>query len=74
MRKSAAAAVHSYDHEGLSTIADVSETLLSRVEKFFIFCNKQRAKKFRITGTSGPKKAIKALKAAMNAKVREKEK
>lgn len=61
------AAVHSYDHEHLDTIGDVSTTLLSQVEEFFVSYNKQRGKKFRVTGTGGPKKAINALKDAMRA-------
>src|SRR5579862_6646279 len=55
-------AIHSYDHEDINTIDDVSETLLSQLEEFFVSYNKQRGKKFRITGTGGPKKAIKFLK------------
>jgi len=46
--------------------------MLSQLEEFFISYNKQRGKKFRITGTGGPKKAIKFLKDGikkqMNAK------
>jgi inorganic pyrophosphatase len=56
-------AIHSYDHEDLTTIDDVSKTLLSQLEQFFVSYNKQRGKKFRITGTGGPGKAIKLLKA-----------
>src|SRR5712671_8212571 len=48
-------AVHSYDHEDLESIADVSKTLLDQVEEFFVSYNKQRGKKFRITGTGGPR-------------------
>jgi inorganic pyrophosphatase len=55
-------AVHSYDHEDLESISDVSKTLLDQVEEFFVSYNKQRGKKFRITETAGPKKAIKFLK------------
>src|SRR5580700_4950291 len=55
-------AIHSYDHEELKTIEDVSKTLLSQLEEFFVSYNKQRGKKFRVTGTGGPKKAIKFLK------------
>ena len=55
-------AIHSYDHAELKTIEDVSKTLLSQLEEFFILYNKQRGKKFRITGTGGPKKAIRFLK------------
>ena len=55
-------AIHSYDHEDITTIEDVSKTLLSQLEEFFVSYNKQRGKKFRITGTGGPKKAISFLK------------
>src|SRR5262249_50787320 len=56
---------HSYDHENMATIDDVSKTLLSQLEEFFISYNKQRGKKFRVTGTGGPSKAIKFLKAGI---------
>ena len=55
-------AIHSYDHEELKTIEDVSKTLLSQLEEFFVSYNKQHGKTFRITGTGGPKKAISFLK------------
>jgi inorganic pyrophosphatase len=60
-------AVHSYSHENLETIDDVNKTLLSQVEEFFISYNKQRGKKFRVTGTAGPKNAITFLKAGIKA-------
>jgi len=41
---------------------DVSKTLLSQLEEFFVSYNKQRGKKFRITGMGGPKKVVKFLK------------
>jgi inorganic pyrophosphatase len=55
-------AVHSYQHEDLHSIDDVSKTLLSQVEEFFVSYNKQRDKKFKIEGTGGPKKALTFLK------------
>ena len=58
-------AVHSYNHEDLKTIDQVSQTLLRQIEEFFICYNKQRGKKFRITETGGPAKAIKLLKAGI---------
>src|SRR5215471_5968884 len=58
-------AVHSYQHEAVETIEDVSKTLLSQIEEFFVSYNKQRGKKFRIKGTGGPKKAVAFLKAGM---------
>ena len=67
-------AIHSYDHSDLESIEDVSKTLLDQLEEFFISYNKQRGKKFRVTGTGGPKKALRFLKAGMKAYVAEHEK
>jgi inorganic pyrophosphatase len=61
-------AIHSYDHEGLESIDDVSKTLLDQLEAFFISYNKQRGKRFKVTGTGGPKKAMKFLKAGIQAR------
>jgi inorganic pyrophosphatase len=61
------AAVHSYEHDNLKTIDDISKTLLSQVEAFFVTYNKQRGKKFKVTGTGGPKKALKLLQAGIKA-------
>jgi len=58
---------HSYDHEDLKTINDVSETLLAQIEAFFVSYNKQRDKKFKVTGTGGPKKAIRFVTAGIQA-------
>jgi inorganic pyrophosphatase len=60
-------AIHSYDHQNLRSINDVSKTLLDQLEAFFISYNKQRGKKFKVTGTGGPKKAIEFLKAGIQA-------
>jgi inorganic pyrophosphatase len=60
-------AIHSYDHEDLKSIHDVSKTLLDQLEQFFISYNKQRGKKFKVTGTGGPKKAIEFLKTGIQA-------
>lgn len=60
-------AIHSYDHEDLASISDVSKTLLEQLEEFFISYNKQRGKKFKVTGTGGPKKAMKFLRAGIQA-------
>src|SRR5258705_12293879 len=62
-------AIHSYDHEDLESIDDVSKTLLEQLEEFFISYNKQRGKKFKVTGTGGPEKALRFLKAGMKAYV-----
>jgi inorganic pyrophosphatase len=60
-------AVHSYDHEDLESIGDVSKTLLDQIEEFFVSYNKQRGKKFKVTGTGGPSKAVKFLKNGIKA-------
>ncbi len=60
-------AVHSYQHEDVKSIKEISDTLLSQIEAFFISYNKQRGKTFRVTATNGPKKALKLLKAGMRA-------
>jgi inorganic pyrophosphatase len=61
------AAVHSYDHQDLESIGDVSKTLLDQLEEFFISYNKQRGKKFKVTGTGGPTKAVGFLKSGIRA-------
>jgi inorganic pyrophosphatase len=65
-------AIHSYDHQAIHSLEDVSKTLLSQVEEFFVSYNKQRGKKFKVTGTGGPKKAIHFLKAGIKAHQRNK--
>jgi inorganic pyrophosphatase len=62
------AAIHSYEHENLVTIDDVSKTLLSQIQEFFVSYNKQRGKKFKITDTGGPKKALRYLKSGIKAR------
>ena len=61
-------AVHSYDHQDMESIKDVSKTLLDQLEAFFISYNKQRGKKFKVRGTGGPKKALKFLQAGIQAR------
>jgi inorganic pyrophosphatase len=61
-------AVHSYNHEHVESIDQVSKTLLAQVEEFFVSYNKQRGKKFKISGMGGPKKAMKVLNAGIQAK------
>ena len=61
-------AVHSYDHEDMESIKDVSKTLLDQLEAFFISYNKQRGKKFKVKGTGGPKKALEFLQTGIQAR------
>ena len=59
-------AIHSYDHEDVNSIEDVSKTLLDQVEAFFVSYNQQRGKRFSVIGTGGPGKALRFLKAGMD--------
>lgn len=67
-------AIHSYDHEDLDSIDNVSKTLLDQLEAFFISYNKQRGKKFKVKGTGGPGKAINFLKTGIKAHEKESKK
>jgi inorganic pyrophosphatase len=58
-------AIHSYDHQDLKAISDVSKTLLSQLEAFFVSYNKQRGKRFKIVDTGGPGKAVTFLKSGI---------
>jgi inorganic pyrophosphatase len=60
-------AIHSYNHEGLSSINDMSKSLLKQIEEFFVSYNRQRGKKFKVIETHGPKRAVKFLKNGIKA-------
>src|ERR1700704_501897 len=64
-------AIHSYDHQELESVRDVNKTLLDQLEAFFISYNKQRGKKFKVTGTGGPKKAMSFLNIGIQAHKKE---
>lgn len=50
-------AVHSYNHEEVSSLKEVNKSILDQVEEFFISYNKSRGKQFKVTGRHGPKRA-----------------
>lgn len=58
-------AAHSYEHEQRRSVRDLSKTFLKQMEEFFITYNRQRGKKFRITGTGGPGKAAQCVRDGM---------
>src|SRR5688572_9983170 len=60
-------AVHSYSHQDVSSIDEVSKPLLSQIEDFFVSYNQQRGKKFKVTGAGGPQRAMRFLKAGIRA-------
>jgi inorganic pyrophosphatase len=59
--------VHSYQHENVTSIKDISRTLVSQIEEFFISYNRQRGEQFKVIGAGGPKKALKLLRAGIRA-------
>ena len=61
-------AVHSYAHEHITSLSALNKPLLDQVCEFFISYNKSRGKKFKVTGTHGPSRAVKLLQQAINAR------
>ena len=62
-----AVAIHSYAHDDLRSIDEVSPALLDQVEEFFIFYNKSRGKKFKVMGRHGPARATSLVEAGIKA-------
>jgi inorganic pyrophosphatase len=58
-------AMHSYDHEQSESINDLGKTFLAQIEAFFVNYNKQRGKKFKVTGIGGPRKAVECIRTGM---------
>jgi inorganic pyrophosphatase len=58
-------AIHSYNHQNIRSLSELDSHILDQIEMFFVSYNKQRGKKFRVTGTGGPKKGIKAVQKGM---------
>jgi inorganic pyrophosphatase len=54
-------AVHSYNHANIHSISEVNQSILDQVGEFFVTYNKSRGKRFKITGTHGPSRAIKLI-------------
>ena len=60
-------AINSYSNDKLTSIDQLSKSLLSQIEEFFISYNKQRGKQFVVTNRTGPKKAVACLKKGIAA-------
>jgi inorganic pyrophosphatase len=54
-------AIHSYSHEDLQSINDVSKSILDQVEEFFITYNESRGKKFKVKDRKGPRRAAEII-------------
>lgn len=62
-----AVAIHSYQHEHLRSIEDLSPTILVQLEQFFVSYNKLRGKKFKLENQGGPKRAAKIMQDGIDA-------
>lgn len=62
-----AVAVHSYQHEHVRSIDDISPSMLDQVEQFFVSYNHLRGKKFKPENRGGPKRAAKIIRQGMEA-------
>jgi len=60
-------AIHSYSHEDVSSVDDLSKTFLQQLEQFFVSYNKLRGKKFRVKGCHGPKRALAVINKGIKA-------
>lgn len=58
-------AIHSYDREHIASVKDLSKTYRAQLEQFFVNYNSLRGRKFRITGTGGPRKAAEQVRIGM---------
>ena len=54
-------AVHSYNHEHIHALSEINKSIIEQVGQFFVTYNKSRGKKFKVTGTHGPSRAIKLV-------------
>jgi inorganic pyrophosphatase len=53
-----AVAVHSYQHENISSIDQLNPSIVGQLEQFFVSYNKLRGKKFKLKNQGGPKRAM----------------
>jgi inorganic pyrophosphatase len=58
-------AVHSYNHEHIRSISEINKPIIDQVGEFFVTYNKSRGKKFKVTGTHGPGRAVKLVDAGI---------
>jgi inorganic pyrophosphatase len=68
-----AVSVHSYSHENVTSLKQISASVLDQLESFFISYNKLRGKNFKVTGRGGPKRALSIVKDGVKAFQRKKD-
>jgi inorganic pyrophosphatase len=57
-----AVAIHSYQHEQVSSLDRLNPSILDQIEQFFVYYNKLRGKKFKVENRGGPKRAMAIMK------------
>jgi inorganic pyrophosphatase len=62
-----AVSVHSYSHQDLISIKQMSSPVLDQLEEFFVSYNKLRGKKFKVTARGGPKRALEVIQDGIKA-------
>lgn len=60
-------AIHSYNHERISSIADIGNTRLKQIEESFVDYNQLRGKKFKVKKRTGPKGALRLIEEGIAA-------
>src|SRR5665213_1890315 len=60
-----AVAIHSYQHQSVSSLEDLNSSILEQLEQFFVSYNKLRGKKFKLVNQGGPKRATAIIKKGM---------
>jgi inorganic pyrophosphatase len=59
--------IHSYSHENVTSIKEISDSVLTQLEEFFISYNKLHGKKFKVNGRGGPKRALAIIHQGIKA-------
>ena len=59
--------VHSHSHENITSIKELTPSLLKELEEFFVSYNKLHGKKFKVTNLGGPKRALALIKQGIQA-------
>jgi inorganic pyrophosphatase len=62
-----AVAIHSYQHQNVSSLQELNPSILDQLEQFFVSYNKLRGKKFKLVNQAGPKRAMTIIKRGIEA-------
>jgi inorganic pyrophosphatase len=60
-------AVHSYNHENVHSVSEISSSIIEQVGEFFVSYNKGRGKRFKVEGIHGPSRAVKLVEQGVKA-------